>query len=93
MMRSEDQKAHLCLDRHLISHLTLGLCAQPGDCGNRIAHLGQGRLDPLMASGGNLPRGSLGCVINHEQHLTRVRSMRPCEGVLTQAKPSSRANT
>jgi hypothetical protein len=46
MIESEDQKAHLHLDRHFIGHLTLGLYVQLGDHGNHIAHLGQGRLDP-----------------------------------------------
>lgn len=65
-VESEGQKVHLCLDRHFISHLTLGLCAQPSGHSNCIAHLCQGHLNPLMELGGNIPHGSLSRVIHHK---------------------------
>jgi hypothetical protein len=70
----------------------LGLYAQPGDHGDRIAHLGQGHLEPLMASGGSLPHGSLSRVIHYER-LTGARGMGPREGILAQIKPLPEGRT
>jgi hypothetical protein len=65
-MESEDQRDHLRLGHSFVGHQTLGLRAQSGDHGDHIAHLGQGCLDPLVASGGNLFHGLLGRVIHLE---------------------------
>jgi hypothetical protein len=76
-MESEDRRDHLRLGHSFVGHQTLGLRAQSGDHGDRIAHLGQGCLDPLAAPGGNLSHGPLGRVIHLEQCLARVREMGP----------------
>jgi hypothetical protein len=64
----------------------LGLYTHSGDHGDRVAHLGQGHLEHLMALGGSLPHGSLGHVIHYER-LTRAHGMGPREGILTHSKP------
>ena len=76
----------MCLNLHLIDHPMMGLCAQPSDHGGCVAHLSQGRLNPLMALGRNLPRGSLDRIIHHKQRFTRICRMGPREAVLTQVK-------
>jgi hypothetical protein len=83
-MELEDQKAHLFLGHHLIDHLMLGLCAQPSNHGNRVAHLGRGHPDTLVAPGGRFPHGSLGHIIHHEQSLAEVHGVRPNEEILSQ---------
>ena len=81
MTKIEDEMAHLRLDHHLISHLTLSLHAQPSNHDDHITQFGQGLPNTLMTLGDRLPHGSFGHTIHHEQSLARVCGVRPNEKI------------
>ena len=83
-MRTEDEKAHLHLNHHLVDHPMLGFHAQPSNHGGSFPQLRQGRPDTLMTLEGGLPHGSLSHVIHREQSLTRFHGVWPNEDILTQ---------
>ena len=81
MTKIEDEKAHLCLDHHLIGHPTLSLLAQPSNHGDRVTLFGHGLPNTLMTLGDCLPHDSFGHCIHHEQSLARVRGVWPNEEI------------
>ena len=75
----QDKMAHLPSGHHLVRHHPLGIRTQLGDHGKNVFQLGQGCLDPFIALGGTNPPSPLGRIVNHEQGLTGVQGVQPCE--------------